>query len=136
MRYGFLPTPKFDEYQENYINCCTDLPWAIPKTAQGEQLDIIGTLCEAISCYNYQKVLPAYFDVAMKSRAADSADDAEMLQIVADTRTISFGYSFGLPLNNILDKIGSQEAASFLKSSEKMATKVLEKLSQTFEEME
>ena len=136
MRYGFLPTPKFDEYQENYINCCTDLPWAIPKTAQGEQLDIISTLCEAISCYNYQKVLPAYFDVAMKSRAADSADDAEMLQIVADTRTISFGYSFGLPLNNILDKIGSQEAASFLKSSEKMATKVLEKLSQTFEEME
>lgn len=81
-------------------------------------------------------MLPAYFDVAMKSRAADSADDAEMLQIVADTRTISFGYSFGLPLNNILDKIGSQEAASFLKSSEKMATKVLEKLSQTFEEME
>lgn len=138
MHYGFLPSPKYDEYQENYINCCTDLPWAIPKTVKGEQIDIIGTICEAISCYNYKNVLPAYYEVAMKSRTADSPDDAEMLQIIADTRTISFGYSYKMSLNNILGDIGTtnREVASYLKSAQKMAQKNLDKLIETYETMD
>lgn len=130
MRYGFLPSPKFDELQENYINCCTDLPWAIPKTARGEQLTVIGTVCEALSAYNYKNVLPVYFDVAMKSRTADSPDDAEMLQLIADTRTISFAHAYSLKFSGILNDVGtgSQEVASYIKSNEKMAQKTLDKL--------
>jgi hypothetical protein len=80
--YGFLPCPKYDELQENYVSGCTDLPWAIPKTITEEQTDIIGTVVEAISCYNYKNVLPVYFESAMKSRIADSPDDADMLQLL------------------------------------------------------
>lgn len=135
--YGFLPTPKFDELQENYINCCTDMPWAIPKTVSVEQADIVGTICEALSCYNYQNVLPAYFEVAMKNRVADSPDDAEMLQLIADTRTISFAYSYGMTFNNILKDLTSSntEVASYHKSNQKAAEKALAKLVAQFEEM-
>lgn len=135
IRYGFLPTPKYDEAQANYINCCTDLPWAIPKTVKGEQIDIIGTLCEAISCYNYKNVLPAYFDVAMKSRTAETPDDAEMLQLIADTRTISFAHAYGLKFARILDDIGenSTAVASYFKTSQKVAAKELDKIVKTFE---
>ncbi len=131
IRYGFLPTPKFDEYQENYINCCTDLLWGIPQTVStGEQLDTVGTLCEAISCYNYQNVLPVYFEAAMKARAADSADDAEMLQLIADTRTIAFSFTYNLQMNNILSDLGSsnKEVASYIKGQSKVTSKMLDNL--------
>ncbi len=138
MRYGFLPSPKFDEYQEGYINCCTDLPWGIPMTVpQGDQLTTVATLCEAISCYNYQNVLPAYYDVAMKSRTADSSDDAEMLQLIADTRTMSTAQCYSLTFNNILGQLGdsNKEVASYIKSNEKVATKMLDKFLNTFSEL-
>lgn len=138
MRYGFLPSPKYDEAQESYVNCCTDLPWAIPKTAVGDQLTVIGTVCEALSAYNYKNVLPVYFDVAMKSRTADSPDDAEMLQLIADTRTISFAHAYGLKFARILSDIGSssQEAASYVQSNQKVAKKTLEKLIASVEKIE
>ncbi len=139
MRYGFLPTPKYDEYQENYINCCTDLLWGIPQTvASEEQLTTVGTLCEAISCYNYQNVLPAYFEVAMKARAADSADDAEMLQLIADTRTIAFSFSYDLQMQNILSDLGTstKEVASYIQSKSKVTAKALEKFLETMNELE
>lgn len=135
--YGFLPSPKLDELQKNYINCCTDLPWAVPKTISEEQRDIIGTIVEATSCYNYKNVLPAYFDVAMKNRTADSPDDAEMLQLIADTRKISFAYSYSMDFNTVIaDMIkGNTEIGSYYASKEKAANKNLEKLLKTFEDM-
>ena len=138
VRYGFLPTPKLDEAQENYINCCTDVPWAIPKTVMGEQQHVVGTICEAMSAYNYNHVLPVYLEGALKSRAADSADDTEMLQIIADTRTIGFAYGYGLQINNILGDIldNGQGAASYFKSKEKVAEKALNKMISNFEDMD
>ena len=138
VRYGFLPTPKLDEAQENYINCCTDVPWAIPKTVMGKQQHVVGTICEAMSAYNYNHVLPVYLEGALKSRAADSADDTEMLQIIADTRTIGFAYGYGLQMNNILGDIleGGQGAASYFKSKEKVAEKALNKMISNFEDMD
>ena len=138
VRYGFLPTPKLDEAQENYINCCTDVPWAIPKTVMGEQQHVVGTICEAMSAYNYNHVLPVYLEGALKSRAADSADDTEMLQIIADTRTIGFAYGYGLQINNILGDIldNGQGAASYFKSKEKIAEKALNKMISNFEDMD
>ncbi len=136
--YGFLPTPKLDENQETYINCCTDVPWAVPITVSEEQVDIIGTICEAMSCYNYNHVLPAYFEVALKSRTADAPDDAEMLQLIADTRTIGFAYNYQLTFNNIINDcvIGTSELSSYLAKSEKAADKALTKLIEKFEEMD
>ena len=120
--YGFLPCPKFDELQESYINCCTDEPWAIPTTVAGEQIGIVGTIVEAMSCYNYQHVLPVYFDVSMKRRMADSPDDAEMLQLIADTRTTSFAYAFDLTFKNILADVGDVSGvSSYLAKSQKIA---------------
>lgn len=132
--YGFLPTPKFDETQKSYINCCTDRPWAIPITVSEEQLDLVGTVCEALSCRNYRTVLPVYFEATMKSRLADAPDDAEMLQIIADTRTTSFSFAYELPYRNILGDLGtnSEGVGSYYQKSAKVAEKKLEKLIQEF----
>lgn len=126
-KYGFLSTPKFDEYQADYINCCTDKPWAVPVTADSEQIKIIGYVCEAMSCYNYNKVIPAYFEVAMKARVADAPDDSEMLQIIRDTRTIGLAYAYELNLNNIFGDVGANgSVASYIARYQKMSAKYLE----------
>ncbi|MBQ4590946.1 MAG: hypothetical protein IJB20_02840, partial [Clostridia bacterium] len=120
----------------NYVSGCTDLPWAIPKTITEEQTDIIGTVVEAISCYNYKNVLPVYFESAMKSRIADSPDDADMLQIIADGRTLSFAFQYGLTYNDTLRKLINTDegVASYYQSNEKVAHTTLERLVQSFSE--
>jgi hypothetical protein len=82
-------------------------------------------------------VLPAYFEVAMKSRTADAPEDAEMLQLIADTRTIGTAYAYGLTFNNIIaDVVGtSNEISSYLSKQERAASKALDKLIATFEDM-
>jgi len=137
-RYGFLTTPKYDELQEEYVNCCTDAPWGIPISIRDEELDKVGVICEALSCYNHQNVMPVYFDVTMKNRIADSPDDAEMLQLIADTRTISFGYTFFLPLSNIVYELidTNQGVASYAASKSKSAEKALKSLIKSIDKME
>ena len=55
--------------------------------------------------------------------------------LIADTRSISFAYSYGMAFNNILADLqsGTRETASYIKSSEKVAVKSLEKMIKTFE---
>jgi len=132
VRYGFLPTPKLDENQENYINACTDLPWAIPITVSDPAL--IGTICEAISCYNYNKVIPTYFDIVMKVRLAETESDAQMLQLIADTRTLGFAYAYSLTFRNLVaDTIqGNQPFSSYYASNETVAEASLDKLLEDF----
>ena len=134
--YGFLPCPKYDENQKNYISGCTDLPWAIPKTVTDTQIDIIGTVVEALSAKNYAGVLPVYFETVMKARIADSPDDAEMLQIIADGRTISFAMQYGLEYYNTLKEliVGRKEVASYYQGKAEGAQSKLDTLIESFDE--
>ncbi len=132
---GFLSTPKRDETQQNYINCCTDAPWGIPANVSPDQQKAIGAVVEAMSCYNYKNVLPAYYEVTMKARIADEPDDAEMLQLLADTRTIGFAYAYELPGNNMIEDMlnnSTMNVASYLQKIEKTANKQLDKLLANF----
>lgn len=135
--YGFLPSPKYDEAQDSYLNCCTDMPWAIPNTISEEQGDIIGTVVEAMSCRNYLYVLPAYFDVAMKSRTADTADDAEMLQLIADTRILPYARSYELRFGALIKDIfkTNKSVASYYEAQKNNAEKTLEKVIAAYEDM-
>ncbi len=125
--YGFLPTPKLDELQSDYINCGTDKPWAISCATDDSRIEIIGTICEAMSCRNFNNVIPVYFEGALQARAADSPDDSEMLGIIRDTRTIGFAYAYQLELSNIYQAYGtSSKLASGLAKLQGMAEKKLE----------
>lgn len=134
-RYGFLSSPKLDEFQTEYINCCTDQPWGAAVNADDEKLEIVGYICEAMSCYNYNKVLPVYFEASMKSRIADQPDDSEMLQLIRDTRSLSFAFTYDLDLDDIYKNIGkNQNAASYLARYEKAGTRMLDRFLEKFED--
>ena len=138
VRYGFLPTPKLDEYQENYINCCTDMLWAMPRTLVGEEAERAAVIIEAFQCYNYNHMLPVYFEGALKARIADSPDDSEMMQIIADTRAISFAFTYNLSFQNVITDcvIYNVGPASYFKRNEKVAGSIINKLVDKFIEMD
>jgi len=135
VEYGILPHPKFDENQENYICCCTDCPWIIPVTIPSDRIDNIGTVIEAMSAYNYNYTLPVYIENTLKGRIADAPDDAEMIQIIADNRAISFTYSFDLAFKNYIADLvlnTNNEPASYVEKNRKLADKGLERLVKTY----
>ncbi|MGI6743041.1 MAG: hypothetical protein ACOX4O_05175 [Eubacteriales bacterium] len=132
--YGFLPTPKFDEEQENYITGITDAYWAIPITAY-DNIDVISVITEALSCQNYNNVLPAYFETTLQTKLSDSPDDSEMLNIIKDTLTIDFGFTYQLSLQNLYGETNSGKLASYYARVEKQADKVLSKLLESFNEI-
>ena len=128
VRYGFLPIPKFDEAQEKYISACTDTVWALPKTLPAARESTTGIILEALSCHNYNYMLPVYLENTLKSRLADNPDDAEMLQLIADTRTIAFAFAMKLTYDNFIKDVvfTNTETASYLQKSAKLAEKTLE----------
>ena len=138
MTYGFLPTPKMNEQQESYNNPCTDAPWALPGTLNTEQQHIVGTVTEALSCQNYNNVLPAYFEGALKARIADAPDDAAMLQLIADTRSIGFAYAFSMIFKDIVNDcvLNENNVASYFESSKTKAETALENLKEAFAEVD
>ena len=125
-RYGFLPSPKLNELQEDYINACTDKLWVVPIHHEEEQLDIIGTVCEAMSCSYFNRVIPVYFEETMKARVADAPDDAEMLEIIRDTRTVLFGYMYQMPLHDLHTGSRNENVGSLLAKIGNKAEKALQ----------
>ena len=138
VKYGIFTYPKFDENQKDYINCCTDCPWAIPVTLKDADKEVVGTVIEAVSCMNYNTLLPLFTETILKAKLADSPDDSEMVGIIIDTRTISFAYSYNKMqfcnyINDLVSNGSSTGVASYYQKSLKLATKTLEKLVKAFE---
>lgn len=136
-RYSILTYPKLDELQQNYVNTCTDAFWAIPITAYSH-IDIIGTITEALSCANYQNVLPVYFETAIKTKLSDSPDDAAQFDIIRDSRAIGFEFAYSLTFSNVFSSLVMNESgvASFIEKNSKLAQKIAEKLVKQFQSFE
>lgn len=133
IRYSIITYPKIDEQQENYINTCTDAFWAIPITAYSH-IDLIGTITEALSCANFQNVLPVYFETAIKRKLSESPDDAAQFDIIRDSRTIGFEYAYNLTFKNVFDTFvkNATGVSSYMKRFEKAAQKEADKLVSVF----
>jgi hypothetical protein len=112
--------------------------WSIPLTvASDDQRTKVATIMEAMSCYNYKNLIPAYMETTMKTKLADSPDDAEMLQIIADTREFIFEKFYVLEHHELfLDLIDeSKEPASYFASTERVAQMTVERLGMLFDKL-
>jgi hypothetical protein len=139
--YGFLPAPKLDELQEDYMTVATDVYWGIPISCVSE-LTMIGTVTEALSCQHFNFVRPAFFETTMKTKLSGSEDDTKMLDLAASKLSIDFGYAYQNSLSglsSISDMVNSgithDNVASTFSKYQKTMNKGLEKLLQKYEEL-
>ncbi len=139
LSYGILPMPKLDASEDGYYGAAFDRPFVVPTTAE-ERLDTIGIVIEALNAEGYKQVLPAYYEIAMKTRYADQTDDAKMIDIVHDNVIISFTYIhdnytsiYGKMLWELFNANNpSKDVASWCAKNEKGQINRVEKLMESF----
>ena len=94
--YGVLPIPKFDLEQENYISIpeVTSSMVTIISTVEEDRLDMVAATIELMAYESYKTVIPTYIEVVLKSKQANSPEDAEIVQLILDSMVYSFGWIF------------------------------------------
>ena len=89
--FGILPWPKYDEASEYTANvdAGTNMMF-VPVTNQVQ--DNTSLVLESLAILGREYAIPAYYDVALKTR--DSRDEAssEMLDIIVSNRVFDLGY--------------------------------------------
>lgn len=141
INYGYLPAPKLDELQEDYLTYATDVYWGIPTTNAGK-LDMIGTVTEALSCQHFNYVRPAFYETTMKTKLAGDENDIKVLDLIAERLRIDFAFAYQNTITAAAtfddmyrDGVTSGNLSSKYKSTEKVLNKTLEKLLEKFEEL-
>ncbi|MGM9625537.1 MAG: hypothetical protein ACI3XM_07485 [Eubacteriales bacterium] len=137
--YGILPYPKYDEAQESYYTASRNTHNAFSMLTTCENTEMAGAVLEALSASNYQKVLPTYFEVALKTKYASDNKSAQIFDIIHDSMILDFGYIYGHPLGGIYDKMAGEifnnpeKLASMIASNQKSVQKAYEKYLATIE---
>ncbi len=110
--FGVLPYPKYDEAQTEYANTSRDNfdLFVIPLDVKDTEFS--GIITEAMCAESYRSVVPAYYDVVLKSKNSRDADSAEMIDLIRDTLTFDVGYL----CSNAMDGIGHMFLRSILGS--------------------
>ena len=95
---GIVPYPKYDEAQKKYQSflqrSCYTL---IPTTAEAE---FSGALLEAWSSQSYRKIMPEYFETALKTRYSQDSDSSRMFDLIRSSITYDPGEIFNNFLGN------------------------------------
>ena len=84
--YGILPYPKLDESLDYLCGAATanGCGVAIPKAANPAKLDATCAAVEALCAEAYRKVVPAWYDTALKIKYSDATIDAQMVDVIYD----------------------------------------------------
>lgn len=138
--FGIIPYPKFSTEQANYASrLCYYMPTIVPVTLTGEKLERAGVMLEALACEYYNNVVPAYYEVALKAKAARDEESQGMLDIIFNSRVIDLGDSTFCgelrdgPMRQMFE--GKSDAiTSRAKSLDKIISRILSKLPGVSEE--
>ncbi|MBQ2707705.1 MAG: hypothetical protein IJF67_05515, partial [Clostridia bacterium] len=91
----FLPYPKYDEAQKEYITVAQEggaTMFSVPKTAPDPERTsiILDAMCSSAMAY----ITPAFYDVYLERKIARDDESAEMLDIIFDSRVFDIVYSY------------------------------------------
>jgi len=122
--FGVIPYPMYDEAQGRYI---THVGLASPiltipliNTEDDERLsDILTSMAMA----SKERMIPAYYEVALKDKIARDPDSATMLDIIVDSKTYDITYMNGLGLISTGASLITKGSTNFASSWAKMTAR-------------
>lgn len=132
--FGIIPYPKYDEAQSGYYGTTIDglSFFCVPKTQPDPEF--VGIITEALCAESYKLLVPAFYDVLLKTKAARDEESEEMLDIIRDGVVFNFGYVFSYSLEAVGHiprvMLGNKDNnfASFYEKKEKVYNNLLSKL--------
>ena len=95
--YGVLPLPMLDEAQGKYQTSTANVASLVTilSSLPNERKELIGATLELMAAESYKQVTPAYFEIAVKTKYAESPEDAKIYDLILNSVTISFGACYG-----------------------------------------
>ncbi|MBQ7982278.1 MAG: hypothetical protein IJ302_01820, partial [Clostridia bacterium] len=128
--FGILPSPKYEEAQNAYYGRMID-GWIHVAPTSVQNLELLGTMIEALGAESKNYVIPAFFDIALTDKLTRDADSEEMLDIIFDNITIDLGDTvwYDSVRSQMTPRIsdGKTDTASFLTRIEKKVNGVIKK---------
>jgi len=120
--FGIIPYPKWDEQQENYLTTSVAYfsLFCVPVTVQN--FEMTGIITEALCVESYKKVIPAFYEIALKTKHARDDESAEMIDIIRSGLTFDFGKIYVTELAysmNVLRELMSNKRNNFVSTFEK-----------------
>jgi len=112
---GVIPYPKMDDSQEVYRTLVHDTAemGAVPITTVGEAATAVSAVIQVLSTHAHEYLLEGYYEVALKSKYAQDAYTAQMLDIVVDgiSAPFEFAYELGFGTDSFLKTLTFQPIA-------------------------
>lgn len=91
--FGILPHPKWDSAQETYYSRVEGgRLFAIPVTLQDKEM--VGAVMEALSYQASVDVIPAYFEITLKTKYTRDDESARMFDLIMENRVYDLGDTF------------------------------------------
>ena len=90
--FGILPYPKFNEEQTEYHSTARDQFTVFVIPADAKDPDMTRILTDALSKASYEQVIPTFYDVVLKTKAARDDESGEMIDLIRDGLVFNFGY--------------------------------------------
>jgi hypothetical protein len=85
--FGYLPYPKYDENQEDYITLCFGGLMSVPISKTPEELEIIGVVTEALSAASNKYVADAFVKQYIENKILRDEDSVNMYRLMRRTST-------------------------------------------------
>ena len=137
--FGVLPIPKYDDAQEDYITYCESNASAVGIPMMTTEPDKVTAVLEALAIQSYLNLTPAYYDISLQRKYARDDESAEMLDIALAHRVYDIGRIYSsLGIKYVfgdLARAGSTDFASAWAKKQKAASRMLDKIANSFYEM-
>jgi ABC-type glycerol-3-phosphate transport system substrate-binding protein len=141
--YGIVPIPKYNEEQENYHTLMHDQFTVVSVTATvlEEDYGVMGAFLEAMASESHRRVIPAYYESALKYKYSHDPESWEMLDIVIENITTDAGIIYTSALSNIHHNLrtimgeGINTVASRFKTILKVMERVIGNLNSSLEKL-
>ena len=131
--FGIIPSPKLDESQLEY--CDTISPFqatslSIPTTVS--DLEKIGAIADALCAESKYTLIPAYYDVQLKTKLTRDDESSEMLDIIFKNRRFDLEliYNWG-GFSGIFANAMNKNDANITSALEKTEAKIIKAIEKT-----
>lgn len=100
--YGIIPMPKYDENQKQYYSSVHDLASVFVVSA-GTATDKLNAVGATIECFfsESEEVRHQFFEVCLKTKYQDDANNSKMLDMIADYQKLDSGWIYSDAANQI-----------------------------------
>ncbi|MCQ2425563.1 MAG: hypothetical protein MJ070_05405 [Lachnospiraceae bacterium] len=129
--FGVLPTPKYDDLQEEYLSAISRHTAGFTSILSVEtQPDTVGFILEALTAESHYGLQEAYYDVTLKTKSARDDESQDMLDLIFAHRVVDIAEicDFGaFPSQILYMATGTgRRMASLYSSYEKSLTAAME----------